>query len=245
MKAVQEFVKELKKEFRKDLVSVVLFGSSLGKLSEKSDVDFVIIFSDKTNLENARNKVLVIKKDIENKYKVKFDKREKIPILSFIEGSTGMFVSPFITKESHFKYMKFEKIFSTNNIMTKLLAPTNAVFLSIKNNKKILYGKDHTKHWNIKMNFSTKIKAALTSLFLAIFGIIIFPSPPSMKYSCEALKWAMLSASGKGTEKAIRHFERKMDLRTFLAYRNGKYIGAKERISFVFKAPVYVIKCFW
>ena len=141
--------------------------------------------------------------------------------------------------------MKFEKIFSTNNIMTKLLAPTNAVFLSIKNNKKILYGKDHTKHWNIKMNFSTKIKAALTSLFLAIFGIIIFPSPPSMKYSCEALKWAMLSASGKGTEKAIRHFERKMDLRTFLAYRNGKYIGAKERISFVFKAPVYVIKCFW
>jgi len=91
--ALKFFVNECKKKFRKDLVSIILFGSyAKGNWKEYSDVDLLIIVDKKLPLFKERFKLL---EDITSKIIEKYYLR-LFPIITSVDELNPKYLNPLI-----------------------------------------------------------------------------------------------------------------------------------------------------
>lgn len=248
---LNELKQALCEEFGQGMISLVTFGMPIKKRKRVSDVDMIIVLADHVDLDKAREKIFFIRNKLQKKAGISLTESEANPLLRLIERWGGIHVSPFICRERDFRQMEFSQIFGTNKILTELLAPKNCVFAAIKHGKKVVYGKDLTKNWNPKITALTRLKGFLMSFFLALFAIALIPANMrgAMKFSHEAMKRAMLNAKPKlasrGIENAYGAYRQKIDLTTFLRYRQGREIGLGQQVFYILKVPFYIIRCYW
>jgi predicted nucleotidyltransferase len=186
---------------RDSISAVLLFGSavySLNQFDKISDVDLMIIV--KNSISNHKIKEIrpiltgiVIKHRYRN-----YSKNWHARMLHIIERSTGMFCSFFISTESNWKDSKFAKIFSTNPILTNLLAPNKIVLDSMRAGTTILYNAN-TEIINIEPNqksypITQILKSLLLNLMMSLGTLfILFFNKSYIKYMLESIKWSIRS----------------------------------------------------
>ena len=179
------------------LISVILFGSYVrGENTRNSDYDVLFVLSDDVNDSIIRllKKILFV---ITSKERIRknglLDR-----ILLAIEAETGMYISGFVTKLEYLLSQKFEKVFNTNTLLSRLLAPSKIVFVNLIRNYKIVIGKDVLRPL-IKSNHQPSVidllKSFFMNLLLSLGSIFISFKRDSIKYSLEAVKWSILAFS--------------------------------------------------
>ena len=191
---VKEILGYINTRFPGKLVSLVLFGSSVNGVPTKiSDIDLLIVMDDSTTKRDLQRIRSGIEK-LAGKYKFwsypqsLFDR-----ILRGVKLATGMFVPFFVTREEEIIKGSFTRIFNVNRLLAFFLSPKATVLKSIKENYRILWGKDVIK----EMITHTPSRIDLPKgLFLNILQSMaaFFMSPfieDATKYSLEALKWAL------------------------------------------------------
>lgn len=193
-KYIKEILEDINTRFPGKLVSLVLFGSSVNGVPTKiSDVDLLIVMDNsitKKDLQRIRSRV----EKLAGKYKFwsypqsLFDR-----ILRSVKLSTGMFVPFFVTCERDLDKGAFTKVFNVNRFLAFFLSPKVTVLKSIKENYRILWGKDVIKE--MKIHNPSRIdlpKGLFLNLLQSVAAFFISPFiEDATKYSLEALKWAL------------------------------------------------------
>jgi len=186
---------------RDSISAVLLFGSavySLNQFDKISDVDLMIIV--KNSISNHKIKEIrpiltgiVIKHRYRN-----YSRNWHARMLHIVEKSTGMFCSFFVSTEKNWKDSKFTKIFSTNPILTNLLAPNKIVLDSMRAGTTILYN-GNTEIIDIKPNqksypITQILKSLLLNLMMSVGTLfILFFNKNYVKYMLESIKWSIRS----------------------------------------------------
>lgn len=186
---------------RDSISAVLLFGSavySLNQFDKISDVDLLVIV--KNSISNHKIKEIrpiltgiVIKHRYRN-----FSRNWHARMLHIVEKSTGMFCSFFISTEKNWKDSKFAKIFSTNPILTNLLAPNKIVLDSMRAGTTVLYNAN-TEIIDLKpiqksYSITQILKSLLLNLMMSLGTLfILFFNKNYVKYMLESIKWSIKS----------------------------------------------------
>ena len=186
---------------RNSISAVLLFGSasnSLDQFSKISDVDLMVIV--KNSISNRRIKEIkpiLTGIVIKHRYRI-YNKNWHARILQIVEKNTGMFCSFFISTEANWKDSKFTKIFSTNPILTNLLAPHKIVIDSMRAGTSVLYNAN-TEIIELEPIYKSYpitqiLKSLLLNLLMSIgtLFILIF-NKNYVKYILESIKWSIRS----------------------------------------------------
>jgi predicted nucleotidyltransferase len=235
-----------------NLVSVILFGSYVeGEVSKHlSDVDMIIVVDgklDKKLIKKASNliKILELKYGISNNCYSFFDK-----FLHALEKGTGMFISHFICKYDDFVNGNFSGIFSTNRILSKVLAPSEIVLATFQKKAQTIWGKDLLNEMRKpKITIIQLIKSCYMNFLLSVGALIISPfSKKAIKFSMEAVKWSLHSCSfcATGESKAVEK-EGKNFIKNGICEKHIKRLISLRKkmatdIRFVLKTPITVLK---
>lgn len=209
-----------------NIVSIILFGSlaSSKKLTEVSDIDLIIILDDKISKNTISNlNQLIIKKEEEFKFRKKASSGIE-RFLHILESQTGMFLSHFICKKSHFLTANFSKIFNVNPIVSYLIAPKNIVLNNVFKSAKLLYGRDLlSKAKDIKISRLDLARSLIMNAFLSIGAIILYKFfDGATKFSMEGCKWSMLACyfysniKTAGVKDVVKYFEDKGVFKEYL-----------------------------
>jgi len=203
---INDAVAIIKREIGIDgIVSIILFGSQLhlnenqNESTKISDCDLLIIFKDSVS-NNLIRKVDRYFVALEYKHNFRKENTNFVNrIASFINQTTGMFVSHFLTKKKHWENCIFHKIFNVNKIISDLLAPKKLVLCSVVTNSDILYGLDLREgvKKRIKISPLDMIKSVCMNLILSLFAIplSLLNSSDSAKYQLEAVKWTLKASN--------------------------------------------------
>ena len=203
---INDAVAIIKREIGIDgIVSIILFGSQLylnenqNESTEISDCDLLIIFKDgvSNNLIRKVDRYFVA---LEYKHNFRKENTNIVnKIASFINQTTGMFVSHFLTKRKHWEKYIFHKIFNVNKIISNLLAPKKIVLCSVVINSDILYGLDLREGYKKRIEISPldMIKSICMNLIISLFAIPIslLKSLDSVKNQLEAVKWTLKASN--------------------------------------------------
>jgi len=203
---INDAVAIIKREIGIDgIVSIILFGSQLflnenqNESTKISDCDLLIIFKDgvSNNLIRKVDRYFVA---LEYKHNFRKENTNIVnKIASFINQTTGMFVSHFLTKRKHWEKGIFHKIFNVNKIISNLLAPKKIVLCSVVINSDILYGLDLREGFKKRIEISPldMIKSICMNLIISLFAIPIslLKSLDSVKYQLEAVKWTLKASN--------------------------------------------------
>lgn len=203
---INDAVAIIKREIGIDgIVSIILFGSQLylnenqNESTKISDCDLLIIFKDRVS-NNLIRKVDRYFVALEYKHNFRKENTNLVNcIVSFINQTTGMFVSHFLTKRKHWENGIFHKIFNVNKIISNILAPKKIVLCSVLINSDILYGLDLREgvKTGIKISLLDMIKSICMNLIISFFVIplSLLKSFNSPKYQLEAVKWALKASN--------------------------------------------------
>ena len=210
----------------KGVSHIILFGSvARGESNGNSDLDLIVVLKDNRTKRQVER--------IINPYRG-----------NLIERSTGMFKS-FVCSEKDFIEQRFSSIFSTNPLMTYLLAPTSIVFKGIARDAKILYGNDLISKWDTRIKSLDILKAILCNFLLAVGAIPVFiiDRRACLKFSAEAEKWAYINSSLlKDRRISIKDYQKRRPL--FAKVRNEKYLSIFDQIIYVVSGPLRVIELY-
>ena len=184
---------------KNSIYAVMLFGSASNSQNTKiSDVDLMVIVKDSIN-ERRIKEISPILTGIVIKHRYRnYSNVWHAKMLHIIEKSTGMFCSYFITRISSWNENNFTKIFSTNPILTHLLAPHKIVLDSMKQGTTVLYQKIN-EEINLKpirdsYPKTQLIKSLILNLMMSLGTLfILFLSKKNVKYMLEAIKWSIRS----------------------------------------------------
>ncbi|MHA1721195.1 MAG: hypothetical protein ACTSWX_14065 [Promethearchaeota archaeon] len=252
---IREIVGTTEALLGKDSINaVLLFGSASNMQNTKiSDVDLMVLVNDSIDRRRIKEITpiltgIVIKHRYRNYSKVWHAK-----ILHIIERSTGMFCSYFITKMSNWNRGNFSKIFSTNLILTHLLAPHKIVLDSMKMGTTLLYnaksGEINLRSFQKSYTKSQLIKSLLLNLMMSIGTLFILPlNKKNSKYLLESIKWSIrcgdfyLNQEINSLSKIVEDYQNlgvnNQFLQKFLKYRKN----LKEDLMFWIKVPYYILK---
>jgi len=112
-------------------------------------------------------------------------------LFSSLERATGMFSGPFVCRESDLRAGRFERIFGTSRLMTKLLAPRGLVLGSALTTFKVIYGKARRPSAPRRSSLDV-LKSLAMCLLLSVGGTLLCAvAREALKYVLEALKWAI------------------------------------------------------
>ncbi|HME55952.1 MAG TPA: hypothetical protein VKM55_27360 [Candidatus Lokiarchaeia archaeon] len=183
-----------------------------------SDADLLVIVAD-----HGRGSMKKTWKELNALEQVFFDpgiqKRGIVAsILRAVERQTGMHENIFLTKLSDFKNARFSSIFKTNEIISKILAPSTIVMGSALCHMTFVFGNKEFDASVKQMHASLKrenelltdlFKSLLMNTVLTLGGIFLLPlTPRATRYAIEATKWSLYAAtysiSGERPSKKIQ-----------------------------------------
>jgi predicted nucleotidyltransferase len=233
------------------VVALYVFGSVIGEeYSSNSDCDLLIVLNDEATLKQI-NYIKGLLESLEVKHGLRsLDSSILGKILRAIERSTGMFESHFVCRKTEVLKGSFTRVFSTNRLMSKLLAPSSIVFGSVLSRVKKIYGQDVLKEATIpKPTFFTLLKSLAMNLFLSLFTLILYPlTSKANKYEMEAAKWSVIASyyylrkRNPGLTEVLNFFTRlglsKYYFTRFLQLRNNY----QNDLKFGLATPLYVLK---
>ncbi len=241
--------------------SIILFGSQIYNKKENilvSDCDLLIILND--NISKCKIKDLdryILALEIKHNYRDNNPKLLK-RILSYLQKTTGMFVSHFITTKKYCKKQLFHKIFQINHLFSFLFAPRKIVLNSVMSNNKEIYG-ESLINFIKKENTPSKwdiFKSLLMNLIISFFSIIITPFRKlnAIYYQLEAVKWSLKAVNyyifrdSKSLNEIIIRFSNDKNnclirinmhyLKRFLRLRKQPF----NDIRFIIRSPIKIIK---
>ncbi len=197
---INDLIRFLNKKIGLDNIkSIILFGSivNANDVSKISDCDLLIILSD--DISDAKiNSLEKYFFELEIKHKLNIKPNDFLgSILKIIEKSTGMYVSHFVTRKSHWLAQKFAKVFRVNRIFAFLFAPRNIVLKNMINSSIILLGEDlRYIDDEISIDSFGMIKSIILNLVISIFSIgfgLIYKN--TLKYELEAIKWSLKASN--------------------------------------------------
>jgi len=192
---------------KENLISILLFGSMVkgGFIKGVSDFDTIVVVDDRV----TKNQIINIGQRIssmmdatsasisEPKY------FEGIP--KIIMKESGMFVSPFVCRESEFISGDFSKIFHTNPILGKLLVPSPIVIGSVLKSSMTAFGKNLIPIVKTKDPSPLDIlKSLKMNELLILLSLFYLPfTKNATKLAMEATKWSVYNASYILTKDAM------------------------------------------
>lgn len=233
------------------VASVILFGSlARGDNTEMSDVDLLIVFKDEVPdsiITEIDNSLTEIEKDYNY---VKPPEGILEELIYALKRKTGMFVSHFVCKKKDIKETDFAKIFSTEKVMSSLIAPSTLVLNNMTNDGIILYGKNLIGEFKQPVSIHSMVKSLIMNLMTSIGSTIIAPFyERSTEISTEALKWSLLASNqylteeSEGVNEVIR-FLKKQGIYSSETLEEFKALREKLRENpvFIFKVPPMVVK---
>ncbi|MBY8982801.1 MAG: hypothetical protein KGD57_07625 [Candidatus Lokiarchaeota archaeon] len=243
------------------IYSIILFGSQIFKNKEYtsiSDCDLLIVLDNQTPKRRINElERYLFTLEIKHKYReknLKFLRR----ILSYVQYSTGMFVSHFITKRKYCEEAVFHKIFRVNKAFSYLFTPRKIVLNSIISNHKELYGKP--LHKIIKKSLIPKqfeiLKSLMMNLIISFFSIGISPLKKlnAIKYQLEAVKWSLKTSNyyifrdSKSLKKITLRLslDKKFKLKTKEILYFKKFLQLREKpqnnLRFMLKSPFKILQ---
>lgn len=184
MKEKLEIIKEkIKEVLGENLISMIVFGSvSRGDYCKKSDVDLIVVVKEKDE------------KTIEEINKIE----DSISSLSrnFIDNflrSIGVKKNIFLFSEEEFNRKCFYP-FCNNRLLSKLLIPKGSIWKRIKNQGKVLIGKNLLE-FDAKIGFWDKVKAPFPSIAACLLAFFVFfiSRERAIELAQEGVKWAYLN----------------------------------------------------
>ncbi len=223
-KFLHEFVDKLTKRHGKDIDFILLFGSAARGEWKKgmSDVDLIIQTKTRGSVEPIKNYAEKLFWQLDRKYGTEF---RKVCSIGSEEKSKKLLSKAKL-------YVPFE-IFAPGDMDwkngeikrkdlywgAKLIASQGTLFLKMKKEGKILYGRDIRKEIYVKNTLWEKFKAILIPFYLSMIGLVgsIFNPAMAVKladkgviYSIESALFFMDLPVGGGTTKAMRTLEKKL-----------------------------------
>jgi hypothetical protein len=178
-----------------DLIAMILFGSVVisNKNHRSTDVDLLIVMHDRC----SDRQLTLIKQSI---FKIErtllTDQAYDPTVIRGLQTSTGMFTNCFVCRLTDFKYRKFSKVFSVNQILSALLAPKNSVWMSLMRQHKIVRGRNVFTEW---LELPTLRFREITQSFLMTWLLATGALALSLlhsrftKFSMEAIKWSLFT----------------------------------------------------
>ncbi|MHA1214635.1 MAG: nucleotidyltransferase family protein [Candidatus Hodarchaeales archaeon] len=194
---LENVISYLKRNHPSRVLSVVLFGSFAGRKDEKksvSDVDLLIIIDNKCSIDE-KDEIIRGLYSLEKRH-FGYTISSSNSFIKGLQKATGMFVNNFVCYYDQIVNRDFCGVFGVNRAVSKLLAPSTSVWISLLRQHKILYGKDIFKDWNypLRMNINDLFKSFLMNTLLALGAIFIcFVYESSVKFSMEAMKWSLFT----------------------------------------------------
>ena len=232
-KFLYEFSSRLSKKFEKDLDFILLFGSAARGEWKKgiSDVDLIIQVKSQNKIEDISKEAEKIFWELDRKYKTELRKVCSI-------GNNKDFLKRAL-RETRL-YVPFE-VFGPEDIDwvhgkinkkelwlgARLVAPESMLFLKMKSEGKILYGRDIRKEIQVKRNLWEKLKAlfipfyvALTSVFVALFApkTALKMADKSVIYSIESFLYFLDKPVGRGIHPTFKEFRKELKNTTKIKY---------------------------
>ncbi len=224
-KFLYEFSSRLSKRFKKELDFILLFGSAARGEWKRgiSDVDLIIQSRDQEKIEEISKEAEKIFWELDKKYDTKFKE-----VCSIADKK-----DPFkkVLKETRL-YVPFE-VFGPNDIDwihgrikkkeivlgAELVAPQSMLFLKMKSEGKILYGRDIRKVIQVRVTLWDKIKALLVPFYVACLAWLIaafFPktalkmADKAVLYSIESFLYFLDKPIGRGMYPALKEFRKEL-----------------------------------
>ena len=244
----------------KRLTNLTLFGSQVPQRKDNksiSDCDLLIIVSNHVSKSIMREcEKYISALEIKHKFREANDNLPK-KVLFAIQKSTGMFVSHFLTYESHFRKLLFHKMFEVNRVFSLLFAPRKIVTNNVIDSNKTLYGvpinrlieRPKIPTWEI-------LKSLVMNLMISFFSLLISPfrSLNAIKYQLEAVKWSLRTFNYYVYEDTVI-----LDkiIKRYLAHGNNRkfkqenrffntFLNLRNCISddmwFMMRSPIHILK---
>ncbi|MCD6177918.1 nucleotidyltransferase domain-containing protein [bacterium] len=239
-KFLDEFISRLARKFRKDLDFVLLFGSAARGEWKRgiSDIDLIIQSKSQQKVEEISKEAEKIFWELDKKYDTRF--REACSI-----GDTKDPLKKILRKTR--LYVPFE-VFGPEDIDwicgkikkkeillgAELIAPQSMLFLKMKYEGKVLYGRDIRKIIQVKKTWWEKIKSLLVPFWIALFSTTIalfFPkralkmADKSVLYSIESFLYFLDKPIGKGVSLTFDEFRKEIKK---IAKTKSRIMGAVE-----------------
>lgn len=173
-----------------NLVSMILFGSqSRGDARPDSDVDLIVIVKQKTK------EIIQLMGNIENSLMdVSVNWMDKT--FSKFLNNIGFKKNIFLFSVSDWHKKKFAP-FCKHNILSRLLLPKGIIWQGIKEDGKVLHGKN-LLNYETEISMWDKIKAPLPGVFacLAALFIFIFAHDKAIALAQTGVKWTYMNVMG-------------------------------------------------
>jgi predicted nucleotidyltransferase len=178
------------------VVSVLIFGSfAKGGFSERSDVDLLVVVSDDCRQETIGQLESVLERQAAGFGFGRTSKSVVDKFLSALMSQTGIFESGFVTRRSDFLRSDFTKIFSTNKILTSLIAPKDIVIAGMLSRARTVFGEDLlVVRTPVAIGSGQLLRSLVMNSLLAVGALLISPlTDKSTDLSLEAVKWSLFS----------------------------------------------------
>jgi predicted nucleotidyltransferase len=158
-------VREISSRFKKELKSVILFGSGCYKRNPK-DIDIIFIFKNGTSLDEIKK----IKQIFNKHFPVESKK------FSLIEEKLTIYRPPYFCYEKDFIDKNFRKIFFLTRFpLWSFFFFKSGYIKGLQENHKILYGIDYFSYWNnTEILVSEGIFSFLQEVFEFLFFLILY-----------------------------------------------------------------------
>jgi hypothetical protein len=259
---MNELVTDIVKEYPKEIVSFILFGSATtGEwIRGKSDIDCIIIIRNKklcSQIEVHLNKLLL---RLDRKYDLKlsdtctsYKKTDNLALdLIFKTENKMMFGKPFYVvaeEQLDLKGLKIRKDLKME-IGTRTIASLGLFLQRIKNTGIILYGKDIRNEIPKTIPTIEKVKASFNAMLLLMMSFVIFPFSHKSAFShavkanfwaCDDVLFALdkpLSTRKKEVKEICSLFDRS-EIDSEHLYQSLEYKKTKNRIGL---SKTFVIK---
>lgn len=247
-KQLKKFMKFCRKSLKKDLKSVLLFGSFISSPYKAKDIDIMVVLDDNSNKEAVD---ALLTKFIKEKLKIKND-AESVD-LPFTEIKEDSFFNIVTTKESDIRSENLKKIFNNDKYLISFFVPSSLVLLSLKENHKVLFGLDEMKSWKINVNLLDYLRTLTRSISLSLFSIALLPFSikKSFSLSCDSLKHLLQNCfiletgmSSKNFNMLLKFYGNKWWVDILAEYREGTNVNIVDKVKFILTLPIISIVIF-
>jgi predicted nucleotidyltransferase len=189
MNGLKSLSGKVKRIAGKSLVSMIVFGSyARGDFNGDSDVDLIVVVKKKNNRLIKRFEKL--EQELDGKANNWVDKRAS-KFLNLI----GFKKNIFLFDEKEFEKKKFN--FCDSQLLAWLLIPKGVIWTNIKNEGKVVYGKD-LLDFDSKIGFWDKLKAPLPGVGACVMAALLLPfnKKKAVSLAQTGLRWTYMNVRG-------------------------------------------------
>ncbi len=191
---MNEKLKALKDEIisllRNDLVSMIVFGSvSRGDWQPDSDIDLIVVVKNKTK------EIIRLMEEVEDSLVESSHNFIEKKFSQFLDN-VGYKRNIFLFSLNEWRKKKFN--FCKHGVLSKLMIPKGIIWRDIKNQGKVLYGKNLLNHLEPKVTIWDRIKAPLPGVFACLFAglLFFFARDKAISVAKTGVKWTYQNVIG-------------------------------------------------